>query len=155
MDKISYKSNHNRTIDYVKNFDRERVLKSLVDTDSPIIFDVGSNIGQTLTQFKEWWPNSEVYCFEPVKEFYDELKTLPYNKVVYNNFALGDKTEDDIDFYYHKVQPMLSGFDKINVNSSDSIAINNSKLVDMKDGEYVENVNDVIKVKVKQLKRYI
>jgi hypothetical protein len=109
----NYKSNKNRTFDYVENFDREKVLKGLVNTNTPLIFDVGAATGQSLSQFKKWWPNSEVHCFEPQREFYNKLKNLSYDKVVYNNFALGDKSSLKEKFYTHKVQPMLGGFDKM------------------------------------------
>mgnify|MGYP003115472318 CR=1 FL=1 len=155
MKQLDYKSNKNRTLDYVENFDRERVLKSLIDTDEPLIFDVGAAVGQSLSQFKNWWPNCEVHCFEPQKEFYDELKTIPYKQVVYNNFALGDKSSPKEKFYTHKVQPMLGGFDKLNVNSKDSIAINKPTLVDMKNGEYLDNINDIIEVEVRKIENYM
>ncbi|MFI5139937.1 MAG: FkbM family methyltransferase [Sphingobacteriales bacterium] len=38
-----------------------------------VIFDVGANIGQTANYFVEHFPDSEIYCFEPVKPTYQEL----------------------------------------------------------------------------------
>ena len=42
-----------RTEEYLKNFNREKLLKLLVSHESPIIFDVGANEGVTLSEFKE------------------------------------------------------------------------------------------------------
>ena len=46
---MKYKSSEERTQDYIKRFDRNSVLKNLVNEEEPIIFDVGANIGQTLS----------------------------------------------------------------------------------------------------------
>ena len=70
---MKYKSSEERTQDYIKRFDRNSVLKNLVNEEEPIIFDVGANIGQTLEEFKKIWPESNIHCFEPIKEFYTDL----------------------------------------------------------------------------------
>ena len=64
---MKYKSSEQRTQDYVKRFDRDSVLTSLIDNKEPIIFDVGANTGQTLKTFKKLWPESIIHCFEPIK----------------------------------------------------------------------------------------
>ena len=38
------------------------------------IFDVGANVGQSAKKFSRYFPNSEIYCFEPVAETYRELQ---------------------------------------------------------------------------------
>ena len=158
MDKVSYKSNQKRTEDYVKNFDREKVLKSLIRPNNPIIFDVGAATGQSLHQFKKWWPNCEVHCFEPQPKLFNEMVHEPNNQfknVRYNEFALGDITKDAQDFYSHKVQPMLGGFDRLNVKSKDSVAINKPELVDMEDGEFIDGINQIQLVNVITLEEYV
>ena len=69
----NFGKNEERTLEYLKKFDRESVLKKLVAHQSPIIFDVGANNGSSLVEFKEWWPDSEVHCFEPQVECWDDL----------------------------------------------------------------------------------
>ena len=44
-------SNYKRTEEYMANFTREKVLKILVDNDSPLIIDVGANMGQSIEEF--------------------------------------------------------------------------------------------------------
>lgn len=36
-----------------------------IDNDSPVIFDIGSNIGISMLFFKKLYPDATVYCFEP------------------------------------------------------------------------------------------
>ena len=69
-----YENNQERTRKYLKEFNLEKVLKLLVKADQPIIFDVGANVGDTLVNFKEWWPNSQVHCFEPQHECWKDLE---------------------------------------------------------------------------------
>jgi FkbM family methyltransferase len=153
---MKYKSNQERTAEYLERIDRSTVLRSLVG-NSPVIFDVGANIGQTLTEFKQLWPKAEVHCFEPLVEFYNKLHTTSanYNKVICNNFALSDTRSESKTFYYHKVQPMLSGFEQININSKDSVAINDPKLAGLKQNEFVDNVNDTTTVRTETLDYYM
>ncbi len=39
-----------------------------------VIFDVGANVGQTVARLRPLFPNSEIYCFEPVPESYALLR---------------------------------------------------------------------------------
>ena len=58
----NFGKNEERTSEYLKKFNREKVLKLLVDSNSPTILDVGANNGSSLVEFKKWWPNSKVHC---------------------------------------------------------------------------------------------
>ena len=85
-------TNKERTEEYLKKFDREKVLKFLVKDNSPVIFDVGANIGATLVEFKQWWPNAKVHCFEPQEECWRRLQNKiedhNYRNVFVNKFAV-------------------------------------------------------------------
>jgi FkbM family methyltransferase len=39
-----------------------------------IILDVGANIGQSALKYLPWFPHARVYCFEPVRETFDQLQ---------------------------------------------------------------------------------
>lgn len=39
------------------------------------IFDVGANIGQSARKFREAFPRANIYCFEPVRDPFQELQT--------------------------------------------------------------------------------
>lgn len=38
------------------------------------VLDVGANIGQTAAQFSFWHPGAKIYCVEPVRQNFEELK---------------------------------------------------------------------------------
>ena len=86
----NYPTNQERTAEYLENFNREKTLKFLLNEEHPIIFDVGANIGTSLDEFKEWWPNSQVHCFEPQEECWSSLdkKALKYNHAYINKYAV-------------------------------------------------------------------
>ena len=71
-----YATNQQRTAEYLEKFDRRKVLTGLVDSDSPLLIDVGANYGQTLQEFVDWWPNASVICFEPQEECHESLTAL-------------------------------------------------------------------------------
>jgi len=148
-----YKSSEQRTQDYIERFNSDSILTSLVNKEEPIIFDVGANIGQTLDKFKKLWPESIIHCFEPITEFYDTLlkNSLKYEEVSCHNFAFGDKDLENVKFYYHEVQPMLSGVYQLNPNSKDSVAINEPDLAGLEQGEFLQNSNKEVKVKQHKL----
>ena len=58
-------TNQERTADYLKIFDREKTIKYLIKDSHPFILDVGANVGTSLDEFKCWWPDATVHCFEP------------------------------------------------------------------------------------------
>ncbi|MCU0822259.1 MAG: FkbM family methyltransferase [Spirochaetes bacterium] len=46
----------------------------LEGTKSPVIFDVGANIGQSVDKFKKIFPDSQIYSFEPGPDVYAKLR---------------------------------------------------------------------------------
>ena len=153
----NFGKNEERTTEYLKKFNREKVLKLLVDSNSPTILDVGANNGSSLVEFKKWWPNSKVHCFEPQSECWDELDDLSneFTNVHINKFALGNKNDESKEFYSHDLNTGISGFNKINIESKDSIDL--SKLSN--DSKSLENhkktINHKRNVQVKRLDEYI
>lgn len=151
-------SNQNRTNEYLDAFSRKDVIKSLVDIKNPTILDVGANIGDTLVEFKEWWPDSKIHCFEPQAECWDYLdqKVLDnnYKNVIINKFAVGDQDINEAVFYSHKMTSGQSGFHKINNNSIDSIDQNNIA-TEIDREEYENRLNQKRIVKVKTLYDYL
>ena len=153
----NFGKNEERTSEYLKKFNREKVLKLLVDSNSPTILDVGANNGSSLVEFKKWWPSSKVHCFEPQSECWDELDDLSneFTNVHINKFALGNKNDESKEFYSHDLNTGISGFNKINIESKDSIDL--SKLSN--DSKSLENhkktINHKRNVQVKRLDEYI
>ena len=153
----NFGKNEESTSEYLKKFNWEKVLKLLVDSNSPTILDVGANNGSSLVEFKKWWPNSKVHCFEPQSECWDELDDLSneFTNVHINKFALGNKNDESKEFYSHDLNTGISGFNKINIESKDSIDL--SKLSN--DSKSLENhkktINHKRNVQVKRLDEYI
>lgn len=56
------------------------------------VVDVGANIGQSLVEFREWFPSAEVHCFEPGSENYEALcrNAAGMQSVHAHRMALGD-----------------------------------------------------------------
>lgn len=47
--------------------------KRFKNSGSLLFFDIGANIGQTALRMNKFFPDSVIYCFEPVKETYLQL----------------------------------------------------------------------------------
>ncbi len=67
----------------------------LKNINTPVVIDVGANIGQTIYRFKKLNNKSIIHSFEPVKkDFQILLKRFKDHKTIFlNNFALGDKDQ--------------------------------------------------------------
>jgi|GEM_PF-2073972 len=62
---------------------------------SPVIFDVGSNVGQSIDIFRSHFAAPTIHSFEPGTKNFDILKSK-YSKVDrlhFNNFGLGARCE--------------------------------------------------------------
>jgi len=151
-------TNQSRTDEYLKLFNREKVIKSLIAKDNPTILDIGSNVGDTLTEFKKWWPESTVHCFEPQRECWDALERKVvdnnYKDVFINKYAVGSEDASDVIFYSHDITSGQSGLHKINYDSLDSINQNNLTSESDLD-QYKRRLNHERSVKVKKLIDYI
>ena len=55
-----------------------KVLKNINVSDNPLIFDVGSNVGESLDFFLNLYEKPIIYSFEPQKESFDILLNLLY-----------------------------------------------------------------------------
>jgi len=52
-------------IEYSMGINLPHDLHVVVDTETPFIFDIGGNTGQSVTRFREIWQNPTVISFEP------------------------------------------------------------------------------------------
>lgn len=155
-----YQTNQERTAEYLKDFDREKTLKYLIKETCPVIFDVGANVGATLDEFRQWWPNSEIHCFEPQQECWEELEKranqYTTGKVVINRYATGNILNEHAAFYSHDISSGISGFNKINLHSQDSIHLNRLLKSDTRAlHTYEESLNHERSVKIARLDRYM
>jgi FkbM family methyltransferase len=65
------------------------------ENESPIILDIGANIGGFCLWANRRWKNSKIYCYEPIKNNFDLLKTNTQDieNIMVMNLAVGSKTE--------------------------------------------------------------
>ena len=153
-------ANQERARKYFKIFSREKVLKLLIKEDQPVIFDIGANVGDALIEFKKWWPNSTIHCFEPQEECWAELEEkvndFGYKNVFINKIAVGEKSSKSAIFYSHDITSGQSGFNKINTESLDSINLNNLKKSENNSlKEYEEIINHERRVEIETLINYM
>ena len=50
----NFGKNEERTLEYLEKFNREKVLKLLVNKNSPVIFDVGANNGNKIQKVEKF-----------------------------------------------------------------------------------------------------
>jgi FkbM family methyltransferase len=148
-----------RTNEYLQKFDREKVLKLLIKDAAPVIFDVGANNGSSLAEFKAWWPNATIHCFEPQDECWPELdaRVTQYTSgsVFINKVGAGETESEGLTFYTHDLTTGQSGFNRINTKSRDSI-----RLQELSDSQqalelYAASLNHTREVPLIRLDRYI
>ena len=81
--------------EYVINALLEKILKK---TPS-MIFDVGANIGDYANMLRSKFPDTEIHCFEPVKQTYNNLIANTTNLHIHcHNIAVGS-TKGTIDLF--------------------------------------------------------
>jgi FkbM family methyltransferase len=152
-------TNEQRSIEYLKKFDRERVLKYLIKDPAPVIFDVGANIGSSLVEFKSWWPEATVHCFEPQNECWPELELrgaqYPSDSVFINKVGIGEVASKGLTFYTHDLTTGQSGFNRINTKSHDSIRLKELNGSKQMLEEYAASLNHARKVPLVRLDSYI
>ena len=153
-------TNEERTVDYSNNWDTEKTLKLLINKHNPCIFDVGANNGSSINGFKKLWPKSVIHCFEPQSECYESLvetaALYETGSVHINMHAIGNISSEQAIFYTHDVNSGISGFNKINIESNDSIDLRDlNEKGDEAKQKYVETLNHNRKVKVIRLDDYI
>jgi FkbM family methyltransferase len=64
---------------------------ALQNVPSPVIFDVGANVGQSITRFRCLWPQSVIHAFEPGRTSFSELqrRTAGAERVHLTHAAVG------------------------------------------------------------------
>lgn len=78
----------------------EYLVKNIFDKNSPVIFDVGANVGEYTKWILTKAPRAKVHCFEPGKTTFDILKNnISSENIVLNNFGLSDEATEGTLFY--------------------------------------------------------
>jgi FkbM family methyltransferase len=80
------------TYGYNINDDVIKILSQIKSTQSELVlFDVGSNIGQSIELYKQHFSDAQIHAFEPSSKTFEILKekTSKYNAVTYNKMGVG------------------------------------------------------------------
>ena len=66
----------------------ESITKSLFTRrDSPIIFDIGANVGQSAIKYSHLFPKAQIFSFEPFTESFAELEKIKSDRIKVFNFG--------------------------------------------------------------------
>lgn len=134
-----YPSNEERTAEHFKKFTREKTLQLLIPGPGPTILDVGANVGGSIREFKGLWPDAKIHAFEPQEECWSDLEAaqnvFSEGDIVINRTAVGNAFSEGSAFFTHDLSKGISGFNKINLGSLDSVHL---KTLAEKDPEAVQ-----------------
>jgi FkbM family methyltransferase len=69
------------------------IMRNLIASDSPLIFDVGAHVGLAAQRYRELFPSAMIHCFEPFPESFAELGKAvgALAPIELHNFALSAK----------------------------------------------------------------
>ena len=97
IQKYSHKSNNVKEPYY-------HFRKMLSNIKSPVIFDIGAYIGDTVSLFNASFPTSTIHAFEPFDESFDHLENRFSDKknIMVNNKAIGSSISNNQSMYITK-----------------------------------------------------
>lgn len=107
---------------------------------SKVIFDVGANVGKTVTKYLNLFPNADIHAFEPIPEANEKFKATHADKknIVLSNCGLSDNV----------------GATKLNVNESiDTSSILESQEIGASSDKLCKTVMQ-IEIKVQTIDNY-
>lgn len=112
LDRLLYSSSVNRKIESLKSEgapDPFHDQHSLVANTNPVIFDVGSYVGDIACKYVTLFPGATVYAFEPTLSSFHELekKSCKFDNIRAYNFAFADMDKKQ-KFYLNKFSPTNS-----------------------------------------------
>ena len=136
-----------RNLEYIKLFSREKLIKNIVTSENPVIFDIGAHHGESVQYLKRLFEKSTIYSFEPDPDSFKILSSIALGGVNYYNLAASD-SDGRSTFYRNKVSHTNSLL-KVNLKSKDSIGIAAAKAND--DNLYMSEFNLEFKVNTTRL----
>lgn len=83
------------TFDFIKN------IENLIDLNNvQVIFDIGSRDACQTLEMSDWFPNSKIYCFEPVPQNAEWCKknTARRKNIFFEEAAISE-VDGDVDFF--------------------------------------------------------
>jgi FkbM family methyltransferase len=127
--------NYGRASDYRNNGEVVvlNMLRSMIKTPTPVLFDVGANKGEFTRRIMDTWGSAsyQLYAFEPSHKTFEMLKSavVASSSVHLINQGLGEK-EETVDLYYDRegsglasVYPRDLAFRKIDFKEHENISL--------------------------------
>ena len=110
---------HIRSNEYSKKYSDKLFFQQLINSNSPIILDIGAHVGESVEFFKNIFKDCTIYSFEPSPKSFQKLSNLKYEKFYPFNKAVTSEIGTLPFFEYDRSH--LNSLNKINVKSKDSI----------------------------------
>jgi FkbM family methyltransferase len=140
-----------RNKEFDSNFSRDKIIKSIIDSEAPVIFDIGAHHGESIDYLRKFFPKGTIYSFEPDPDSFSILSNKKSSTNKLYNLALSDRSGSSI-FYRNKISHTNS-LNKVNINSQDSIRAQNEKL--LQNSSYLKEINAEIKINTITLDEFI
>ena len=105
-------------------------MKKLVEKENPVIIDGGANNGGTITTLKQYFPNSTIFAFEPLRNLGLEKNTKNFSNVYIEHLALGDENKI-VEFNETNYPDTSSIFVHRNANNLEHLRVKDRIKVDM------------------------
>jgi len=119
-------SSEKRNAEYLQVHSSEKYFRYLIKNESPVIFDIGAHRGESVRFFKEIFPKSKIYSFEPDPDNFIELEkccaetnTVSEAGCFAINKAVGEIS--GVASFYRQSISHLGGLLPINKSSKDSL----------------------------------
>ena len=80
-------------VNYKNQYVEIKRLLSEIGINKPILIDGGAHEGQTISKFKKYFPEPEIYAFEAIPELAIKLKNNENINVTIFNKAIGERDE--------------------------------------------------------------
>jgi FkbM family methyltransferase len=90
--------------------------------EDPFIIDVGANVGYVSMGLKQFFPKSEIVCFEPISLTFQALSKnmAGFENVRLYNYAIGD-SNNDLEFFYDEKNTVLAGIGSTSGKSTEIV----------------------------------
>lgn len=145
MENVGESKSRNR--EFQEKFSRDKLLRHLIKTPEPIVFDVGAHHGESVAYLKSVFPKSAIYSFEPDPDSFALLSASSVENVHYFNLALSDA--DGTSIFYRNQISHTNSLLRVNLNSRDSIGI--ARATAENDSKFFENFNKECEVRTVRL----
>ena len=115
---------------------------------TPIIFDIGANVGDWSFHLLELNTKIMLHCFEPSKETFNLLseKLQPFKNVVINNFGFSSESQV-VDFYENDASDVTSLYKRFNAQNSRKMEVNLLKGDDYINSKNIKRI-DFLKIDI-------